>query len=446
MAPPTPEPTSDVAPRPAAGAWLLAVMRRLPAVGVAISGAVLAVLAASGAEAWRLGLVAVSLVGSALLAVDLVRATAGDAGRRRLLSFVFAVFALQTCIIVGTGGIESPLVIIFIPSSIFIAIILGRTRPWLALTTFPVVALIALALHEVLAPDDTLTLPLLDRTSTGATHAAGVLTLAAMIAIAVVAGGVVGLAMRRRLDGAWSAVSRVQTELAESLHERNQELVGLAGAIAHELKNPLAAIQGLAILLERRAAPGTRDAAQLAVLVGEARRMGRVVEEFLNFSRPISELSYRPTALAELCEEVLAMHEGMAAQAGVALASTLTPVEVACDPRKVRQVVVNLVQNAIEASPERGAVELTLTRGGGRVVITVDDRGAGLDAALAGHAFRPGVTTKGAGSGLGLTVAQAIAEQHGGGVALADRPGGGCRATLWLPEETPAPAVAPAPR
>ncbi len=112
---------------------------------------------------------------------------------------------------------------------------------------------------------------------------------------------------------------------------------------------------------------------------------------------------------------------------------------VRCDPRKVKQVLINLVQNAIEASPRGAEVALEPDvdpRGGARVRVL--DRGSGVDAALGELVWQPGVTTKATGSGLGLTIARAIARQHGGDLVLRPREGGGTVAELSLPGDLPA--------
>jgi signal transduction histidine kinase len=132
------------------------------------------------------------------------------------------------------------------------------------------------------------------------------------------------------------------------------------------------------------------------------------------------------------------MHEGMAHERGVEVAVRGAHAVARCDPRKVKQVLVNLVQNALDASRPGTVLEVEVRAEGDRAAVAVHDRGPGLDPAVAHRAFDPGVTSKESGFGLGLTIARALARQHGGDVELGARAGGGCSAVLTLPAEPPA--------
>ena len=103
------------------------------------------------------------------------------------------------------------------------------------------------------------------------------------------------------------------------------------------------------------------------------------------------------------------------------------------DEAALKQAIINLVQNALEASPPGAAVELEAENAGGEVRLRILDRGAGIEDGLLDKVFEPGVTTKTRGSGLGLTIARALLRQHGGDLALHGRAGGGCTAVLRLP-------------
>ena len=201
------------------------------------------------------------------------------------------------------------------------------------------------------------------------------------------------------------------------------EIERRVGDLAHHVVD--LAAQGVA---------GGKGVERLGVLRREVDRMQAILDEFLNFSRPLVPLAVGRCDVGALAREVGALHEGICHERGVALEVQEGSVPVPCDPRKVKQILVNLVQNALEASPPGAAVTLeaaATAEGGARVRVL--DRGRGLDPALGDSVFTPGYTTKPSGSGIGLTIARALARQHGGEVVVAPRPGGGTVAELTLP-------------
>lgn len=228
---------------------------------------------------------------------------------------------------------------------------------------------------------------------------------------------------------------------ADAVDERDRRLAGyaeqmgalsaLSAEIAHELKNPLASVKGLGALVAKDVEG--KPAERIAVLRREVDRMQGILDELLNFSRPLVPLAMEEVDAGALAEDVVRMHEGSAADCGVRLAVEAHQATLTCDPRKVRQVLVNLVQNALHASPRGGEVIITVAGEGEDVVFLVDDRGPGLAEAVRGRLFEAGVTSKEDGSGIGLVVARSLARQHGGELTLEDRDGGGCRAALRLP-------------
>jgi signal transduction histidine kinase len=163
--------------------------------------------------------------------------------------------------------------------------------------------------------------------------------------------------------------------------------------------------------------------------------MQSILEEFLNFSRPLVPLALGTNDVGALCREVALLHEGLAQERGVALEVEAAAVPARCDPRKVKQVLINLVQNALEASLPDAEVRIEAEPLAGGARVRVLDRGRGLDATLSASVFDPGVTTKPRGSGIGLTVARALARQHGGDLVLVPREGGGTIAELTLPAD-----------
>jgi signal transduction histidine kinase len=154
----------------------------------------------------------------------------------------------------------------------------------------------------------------------------------------------------------------------------------------------------------------------------------------LTLSRPVMPLEVAAVDPRGLCDDVAALHEGVAAERGVRL-EVRGPrgLALAADARKLTQILTNLLQNALDASPEGGVIALEAEADDGGVALRVLDRGAGLPAAIAGRAFEPGVTGKPDGSGLGLAIARSLARQHGGDLALHARDGGGTSAVVHLP-------------
>jgi len=171
--------------------------------------------------------------------------------------------------------------------------------------------------------------------------------------------------------------------------------------------------------------------------------MQGILEEFLNFSRPLLPLAQTEVDVCELCRDVVGLHEGLAADRRLTFMALDERLRVFCDARKVKQIVVNLVQNALEASGAGGEVQVAIDRRDGHAAIRVLDRGQGLNGEQQARAFDLGFTSKARGSGLGLTIVRMLAEQHRGSARLYNREGGGCIAEVLLPFDTPG-AVAPA--
>jgi signal transduction histidine kinase len=333
-------------------------------------------------------------------------------------------------ICLGTGGLESPFLFLLPVVSLVFGVLLEVPALLLAVG-IPLVAVTGFAAARLEAPG-LLGLAVLG----GARPRTGALLEAAVLAFLLVGGAGLGRAIRAVFDGMVRSALLAREDSLRAWRDREAELSALTGEIAHELKNPLASVKGLAALLAP-SLPDGRAGERLAVLRREVDRMQSILDEFLNFSRPLVPLALGNADLGALARDVAALHEGMAQERGVGLAVS-GEATARCDPRKVKQVLVNLVQNALDASPPGEAVEIEVDEDGAGARLSVRDRGPGLDRSVAERVFEPGVTTKPGGSGIGLTVARALARQHGGDLRLSARGDGGLEAVLSLPRRGPA--------
>ncbi len=340
----------------------------------------------------------------------------------------------QSTIAFATGGLASPFVYVAIPLGIVTGVVVRSPWQW-SILAGQAAALWTFAAIGATGAIARFNLALFGGGARPGGTPAWLYAQAAVITIVLVIGAGVGRAIRCAFESMVRRALAAQQDALRAHAERAEELTALSAEIAHELKNPLASVKGLAGLLAPHLAEG-KGSERLAVLRHEVDRMQSILDEFLNFSRPLVPLAVGRTDVGTLCHEVVALHEGMAQERGVALEVRAGAVPARCDPRKVKQVLINLVQNALDASPRGEAVEVEAEvseDGGARVRVL--DRGRGVDPALAAAVFDPGVTNKPSGSGLGLTIARALARQHGGDLALSRRAGGGAAAELTLPAQ-----------
>jgi signal transduction histidine kinase len=235
-----------------------------------------------------------------------------------------------------------------------------------------------------------------------------------------------------------TVIDRLQKSQREVLRAEQLAAVGqLAAGMAHELRNPLMAMK---VLIQAAAdRDGGLAGRDLAVLEEEITRLEHLIRTFLDFARP-PRLEKRTFEVQGVLDQTVKLVSGRAARQGVGieLQGPGEPVRAEADMGQVRQVVLNLLMNALDALPAGGTVWVrTATEGdpAGRrwLTIRVADNGAGLPAELGQQIFEPFVSTKDTGVGLGLSVCRRIVEAHGGTITAADRPGGGAIFVVRLP-------------
>jgi len=369
---------------------------------------------------WRIGLALVLIAALvAVTTVEYVRFRKGWSGPRAFPGNAIAMVFIQLAGVAVTGGIDSPLVVVVPVAIVPLAIVLGPSW-WLGAAVVGQIATIW-TFVAIRTSGVGLALPQLgEGTIAHAIWTAIALTIVLLGAITL------GSKIRRAvtLQFRQALAARDSERVAHEEHVR--ELAALSGEIAHELKNPLASIKGLAALLAKDLQG--KPAERMSVLRSEVDRMEETLDSFLTFSRPLVPLAQTIVDAQQLAEEVASLCEGLALGRGVSIQVAEGPARLRADRRKLRQVLVNLVQNAIEASSPGSAVTLRAVAGD-PVVLEVLDRGAGLPE----PAPPSGVSTKERGSGLGLTIARVLVGQHTGTLDLAPRPGGGTVARVTLP-------------
>lgn len=217
----------------------------------------------------------------------------------------------------------------------------------------------------------------------------------------------------------------------------------LALGLAHEIRNPLnAAVLQLHLLA--RAADKHPDETvrakmrnRISIVEEEIGRLERMLTEFLELARPRG-IRRSPVDLGKLVREVLDFQAGVLSARGIALETEITQgCVISADAEKLRQVVMNLVVNALDAMPTSGRLQVRVVGLDDVAVIEVKDTGPGIEPSILPSIFDPFFTTKEAGTGLGLSIVRKIIDQHGGTISLDSVLGEGTRVRVELPRSEP---------
>ena len=216
--------------------------------------------------------------------------------------------------------------------------------------------------------------------------------------------------------------------------ERLYAIGQLSAGLAHEVRNPLASIGGAAAILRKKPGSEERREEFLEIIEKECLRLNRLLTNFLEFARPRPP-QYQSVELRPILESVagLAAHAVGRRKIELRIGPGTDVPPVKCDPEQIKQVVLNLTINAIQAMPDGGEIVLSTLRDGARVAIEVKDQGPGVSPEHLDRIFDPFFTTKDTGSGLGLSVAHQIVSQHGGILTARNNPDRGATFSLLLP-------------
>ena len=399
-----------------------AFLRQRPIVTAPLVIGNLALFAAGGAPRAQLVVLAIAL--ASMQTMFTIERVIG--ARRPLAEATLVRSVVVTAIGLGvgcllSGGLASPVVpLLLAPTGIAFAAF-GRSRTSAALLAILIATVAALALVPLPFP------PL------GSPHREVALGLALVGGAVLLRLGVAALADAHAAAAA--VLARAGDDAAWAAAARGREVEAMGAQVAHEVKNPLAAIRGLVEVMIEARDPADRDHRRLSVVAGEVARIEQILRDYLEQHRPTAALERTTVDVGALIEDVCAVLEARAERAGVALSwdGAAAPADV--DARRLKEALLNLALNAVDASARGGAIDVRWARADGQVAIEIADRGRGMTADELARIGTRGFTTKDGGTGLGVALARGVIEQHGGRLTFTSAPGQGTIAVIRLPAE-----------
>jgi two-component system, NtrC family, sensor histidine kinase HydH len=401
-----------------AGRW----RRRESVLPLAYYAAVVAVLSATGHPAWRTGVVAIAAAIQQASFLfwrkrDMRRCVNADADELAQIvvraQAVILVTSAATAAV--TGGVWSPLLVTLLGPYFAAVATTGDRTPTRLLLGATAVAVGLLGL--------------LPRPFTGPELASAVhrgLTVLSVLGLAALLAPVLARARKRRDEFA-----RWRKEMASDALTRAQSLEQIGSKVAHELKNPLTGVKALVQLGLRNPAEAASHE-RLEVVEKEVTRMQEILQNYLSFTRPLQAVAPRRVDLGSIVSDTLVVLAARADDARVRLYSQ-GDATVEADPRRLKEALLNLVANAIEATPPGGevAVDVRPARDGTEIVIR--DTGRGMAAETLRRIGTPFFTTRDDGTGLGVVLARSMIAQHGGSLRYESAPGKGTSVRVTLP-------------
>jgi two-component system sensor histidine kinase HydH len=226
----------------------------------------------------------------------------------------------------------------------------------------------------------------------------------------------------------------LEREMREN--ERLAAVGRMAAGVAHEVRNPLSSIKGLALLLKGRFTENSSDSETAELLIEQVERMNRTVSELLSFARP-APLNLQSISLKDLLEDIIRLIETDAGNNSITTRLEVAPdlQNVAADRDRLNQVFINLLLNSIQAMEQGG--ELTVSArnsdNGNMAVIQIHDTGCGIPPENISQLFYPYFTTRAGGTGIGLAISQKIISDHKGSIRVDSTMGQGTTVTVELP-------------
>ncbi|MFQ5539178.1 MAG: ATP-binding protein [Candidatus Binatia bacterium] len=257
-----------------------------------------------------------------------------------------------------------------------------------------------------------------------------------LLGLAILGVGILGMAaIFYNQNSHLREIKALEAEVAR--REHLSALGNLAASVAHEVRNPLNAISMGLQRLKAEFHP-TQDEDDyshfIGLMRGEVQRLNSIVEQFLSLARPL-DLKPEPVRIGELLEELalLARADAESSKVEIRVATSPSLPKVKADLNYLKQLLLNLILNGIQAMPNGGTLSLGANASRGNLLLTVTDAGVGIPSDVLPRIFEPYFTTKASGSGLGLAIARRIVEAHGGTIEVKSEVGQGTHFHISIP-------------
>ena len=223
--------------------------------------------------------------------------------------------------------------------------------------------------------------------------------------------------------------------------ERLAALGEMSAIVAHEIRNPMTAIRGFAQRTGRRLSGDATAKKYSEIIISEVDRLDKVIKSVLDFAKK-SVLQKQPSRIETIIDDALVLLDDQVRRRSITVHRRIAGrlPEAVLDPHQMKQVAINLLQNAVDVTPEGQAIIVEAVLDGRDLRLSIIDKGRGIDPELVEKIFEPFFSTKLHGTGLGLAMAQRIVEEHGGTIDVANVPGGGAAFTVRLPLQNSATA------
>ena len=234
---------------------------------------------------------------------------------------------------------------------------------------------------------------------------------------------------------------RLMLERQLSQKEKLASLGNMIAGVAHEVKTPLAIIKTRIQMWQKaiRETPGICEQISpesMQLVINETNRLSTLVKRLLVFSRPIDK-RMKPTDINKLIKEVVSFVSMGLIETGIPVSLSLTPdlPLIETDESSIREVIINDLDNAVEAMPDGGSIKIStgIDAEDNMLAIEVDDQGKGISSEIIDKVFDPFFTSKETGAGLGLSISYQIIKAHSGEISFSENPGAGMKCIIKLP-------------